>query len=45
MKGKSTTLSLIARFLKGSELLVVINVILSVITLGATLFPPLFQQI
>jgi len=45
MKGKSSTLSLIARFLKGSELVVVINVILSVITLGATLFPPLFQQI
>ena len=38
-------MSLIARFLKGNELVVVINVILSVIALGATLFPPLFQQI
>lgn len=45
MKGKASTLGLIARFLKGSELLVVINLILAIITLGATLFPPLFQQI
>lgn len=45
MKGKASTLGVIARFLKGSELLVVINLILAIITLGATLFPPLFQQI
>ena len=45
MKGKTSTLGLIARFIKGSELLVVVNLILAIITLGATMFPPLFQQV
>ena len=45
MKNEKTTWGLLRRFMKGGGMLVTISVLLYVITIGITLFPPFFQQV
>ena len=45
MKNEKTTWGLLRRFMKGGGMLVLFSVLLYVITIGITLFPPFFQQV
>lgn len=45
MKGEKSTWGLIRRFMKGGGMLIVFSLLLYVISIGITLFPPLFQQV
>lgn len=45
MKSEKSTWGLLRRFMKGGGMLIVFSLLLYVITIGITLFPPLFQQV
>lgn len=45
MKSEKSTWGLLRRFMKGGGMLIFFSLLLYVITIGITLFPPLFQQV